>query len=169
MLLSLARFWINCKAGVAPMLALGIIPLIGAIGAAVDYGHASSVKAAMQYAIDATALMLAKNANAEQCPASNLRELDFPGQFQPSRRAKCPGWRHLHFGTGGFNVAINGTATVNTNFMGMIGYSQIPISTTATVNWNNAKLRVVSWPRFLWTPHCPREPRRNGPHERQSS
>jgi hypothetical protein len=27
----------------------------------------------------------------------------------------------------------------------------------------------VSWPRFLWTPHCPREPRRNGPHERQSS
>ena len=28
---------------------------------------------------------------------------------------------------------------------------------------------AVSWPRFLWTPHCPREPRRNGPHERQSS
>jgi SRSO17 transposase len=29
--------------------------------------------------------------------------------------------------------------------------------------------QLLSWPRFLWTPHCPREPRRNGPHERQSS
>ena len=29
--------------------------------------------------------------------------------------------------------------------------------------------RVLSWPRFLWTPHCPLEPRRNSPHERQSS
>jgi hypothetical protein len=27
----------------------------------------------------------------------------------------------------------------------------------------------VSWPRFLWTPHCPLEPRRNGPHEGQFS
>ena len=25
------------------------------------------------------------------------------------------------------------------------------------------------WPRFLWTPHCPLEPRRNGPHEGQFS
>jgi len=27
----------------------------------------------------------------------------------------------------------------------------------------------MSWPRFLWTPHCPLEPRRNGPHEGQFS
>jgi SRSO17 transposase len=27
----------------------------------------------------------------------------------------------------------------------------------------------LSWPRFLWTPHCPLEPRRNGPHEGQFS
>ena len=29
--------------------------------------------------------------------------------------------------------------------------------------------QTVSWPRFLWTPHCPLEPRRNGPHEGQFS
>jgi hypothetical protein len=32
-----------------------------------------------------------------------------------------------------------------------------------------SKQRGVSWPRFLWTPHCPLEPRRNGPHEGQFS
>ena len=25
---------------------------------------------------------------------------------------------------------------------------------------------AMSWLRFLWTPHCPTEPRRNEPHER---
>ena len=34
---------------------------------------------------------------------------------------------------------------------------------------DKAKVEVVSWPRFLWTPHCPLEPRRNGPHEGQFS
>ena len=34
--------------------------------------------------------------------------------------------------------------------------------------WALALLKV-SWPRFLWTPHCPLEPRRNGPHEGQLS
>ena len=29
--------------------------------------------------------------------------------------------------------------------------------------------QLLSWPRFLWTPHCPLEPRRNGPHEGQFS
>src|SRR5262249_21818059 len=44
---------------------------------------------------------------------------------------------------GGFNVAVSGSATVTTNFMGLFGYSQIPITTNTTANWNNAKLRVA--------------------------
>jgi hypothetical protein len=32
-----------------------------------------------------------------------------------------------------------------------------------------SELTLLSWPRFLWTPHCPLEPRRNGPHEGQFS
>jgi DNA invertase Pin-like site-specific DNA recombinase len=31
------------------------------------------------------------------------------------------------------------------------------------------KPKLLSWPRFLWTPHCALEPRRNGPHEGQFS
>ena len=52
----LARFFKDRKAGVAPLLALGIIPLVGTVGAAVDYSRASSVRAAMQAAGDATAI-----------------------------------------------------------------------------------------------------------------
>src|SRR5262245_10346286 len=58
-----ARFFQDCKGGVAPLLALGIIPLVGAVGASIDYSRASSTRAAMQAAGDATALMLAKVAS----------------------------------------------------------------------------------------------------------
>jgi Flp pilus assembly protein TadG len=144
MLLSLARFWTNCKGGVAPMLALGIIPLMGAIGAAVDYGRANSVKAAMQNAIDATALQLAKNAGSLssaqlQSSASSM----FLANFNRPEAQNVQVGATYSSGTGGFNVAITGSATVNTNFMGLFGYSQVPITTSATVNWNNAKLRVA--------------------------
>src|SRR5882672_9337582 len=55
------RFLKDRKAGVAPLLALGIMPLMGAVGAAVDYSRANSMRTSMQSALDATALMLAKD------------------------------------------------------------------------------------------------------------
>jgi Flp pilus assembly protein TadG len=42
--------------------ALALVPMMGFVGAAVDYRRANSDKAAMQAAVDATALMLSKNA-----------------------------------------------------------------------------------------------------------
>ena len=42
--------------------ALSIVPIVGFVGAAVDYSRANSAKAAMQAAADATALMLSKYA-----------------------------------------------------------------------------------------------------------
>ena len=42
------------------IFALSIVPIVGLVGAAVDYSNANSVKAAMQAASDATALMMAK-------------------------------------------------------------------------------------------------------------
>jgi len=49
-------------ANVTVTFALSTIPMVGFVGAAVDYSHANSVKTALQAATDATALMLAKNA-----------------------------------------------------------------------------------------------------------
>ena len=42
------------------MFALAVIPVVGFVGAAVDYSRANSVKAGMQSALDATALAMAK-------------------------------------------------------------------------------------------------------------
>src|SRR5690242_21869741 len=47
---------------VAITFAIATLPILGFVGAAVDYSRANSVKAAMQTALDSTALMLSKEA-----------------------------------------------------------------------------------------------------------
>jgi Flp pilus assembly protein TadG len=59
---NILRFRAECGGNVAVMFALALVPVAGAVGAAVDYSHANSVKVAMQAAVDATALKLAKEA-----------------------------------------------------------------------------------------------------------
>jgi len=45
----------------------------------------------------------------------------------------------------------------------------VEIAQVDALDENAVEQHIVSWPRFLWTPHCPLEPRRNGPHEGQFS
>ena len=52
----------EAAAGVAPMMALAALPLFGFVGAAVDYSRANSARTAMQAALDASALMMSKDA-----------------------------------------------------------------------------------------------------------
>ena len=47
---------------VAITFAIATLPVIGGVGAAVDYSHANAVKVAHQAALDSTALMLSKEA-----------------------------------------------------------------------------------------------------------
>jgi Flp pilus assembly protein TadG len=58
----LTRFWKNRQGSVAPLVGIAIIPLMGAVGAAVDYSQANATRTAFQNALDSTALMLSKTA-----------------------------------------------------------------------------------------------------------
>ena len=58
----LRRFKRDNRGNVAVIFALATLPIIGFVGAAVDFSHANSVKASLQAALDSTALMLAKYA-----------------------------------------------------------------------------------------------------------
>ena len=65
------REFARAKGGnVALTFGLATLPVIGSVGAAIDYGHANSVKAAMQVALDSTALMISRDA-----PTMNKKDL----------------------------------------------------------------------------------------------
>src|SRR6266536_3372977 len=58
-----SRFFADPRGGVAPVFALGLVPLIGLVGAGVDYGRGSGARASMQAALDAAAMIVAKEAS----------------------------------------------------------------------------------------------------------
>ena len=61
----LARFLTNTRGGVAPLMAVMAVPIMAAVGMAVDYSRINAARTAFQVALDATALMMSKNAATE--------------------------------------------------------------------------------------------------------
>jgi Flp pilus assembly protein TadG len=142
--MTFARFFKDRRGGVAPMLALGIVPLVAGVGAAVDYSRANAVRTAMQNAADATALMLAKNASSLSASQIQTNATSyFLANFTRPEAQNAQVTATYSQGQAGFTVKVDGTATVGTTFVSMLGISQIPLTTSTSVNWNNAKLRVA--------------------------
>ena len=139
----LVRFLKNCRGGVAPMMGILALPLMGSVGVAVDYSRASAARTALQAALDSTALMLSKTAATQtgadlQTTATNT----FNALFTRSDVSNVAVTAN-YVSTNGSKVVLNGSATVNTNFLGVLGYDHIDISASTTSTWGNIRLRVA--------------------------
>jgi Flp pilus assembly protein TadG len=131
------------RGNVAITFALATLPIIGSVGAAVDYSRANFVKATMQQALDSTALMLSKEAATDtssqlQTKASNY----FKALFNP------PGAQNItvsvtYSSSGGSNLVINGSASVPTTFAAVLGIDAINVSSSSTAKWGSLRLRVA--------------------------
>ena len=139
----LSRFWNNCRGGVAPMVGIAIIPLLGAVGAAVDYSRANSARTAFQIALDSTALMLSKTAATE--PVSDLQTAatDTFNALFTRPDVKDVTVTADYSSTNGSQIVLSGNATINTNFLGVLGIDQIHIAASTTSVWGNTRLRVA--------------------------
>ncbi len=139
----LAHFLKNCRGGVAPMMAFLALPLMGSVGVAVDYSRASATKTAFQAALDSTALMLSKTAATQsgadlQTAATNT----FNALFTRAD-AKNVAVTATYSSAGGSKVTLSGSANIDTNFLSVLGYSQLHITASSTSTWGNTRLRVA--------------------------
>ena len=139
----LSRFMQDCRGGVAPMFALALLPLIGLTGAAVDYSRANSVRVGMQAAIDATALAMAKLApTLTQSELQTKTNAHFQAMFNHPE-AKNIVITPTYSTTGGSQLTIAVSGSMDTTFMNVMGYSSLNIGSTSTVKWGNNRLRVA--------------------------
>ena len=139
----LSRYLQDRRGSVAPMFALAIIPVFGLVGAAVDYSRANSVKAGMQSALDATALAMAKLApTLTQSELQTKSTAYFQAMFTHPE-AKNVTVTPNYTASGGAQLTLSGSASVDTSFMKVMGYSNLGIKSTATVKWGNNRLRVA--------------------------
>jgi Flp pilus assembly protein TadG len=121
-----SQFWKNCRGGVAPIVALAALPLLGFTGAAVDYSQALSARTAMQAALDSTALAVAKqDASGAQIP--DQAQQFFNAVFVRPEVQNLALTADTASANGGMSVNLSASGFVKTTFLGVVGISVINI------------------------------------------
>ncbi|HET7681946.1 MAG TPA: pilus assembly protein TadG-related protein [Xanthobacteraceae bacterium] len=127
---------------IAILFALASIPVVGLMGAAVDYSRANAVKADLQSALDATALMVSKTAGSMTTEQLQSAAQSYFAALFKNPEAVSFNVVATYNSSGGSSVVLDGTASVPTDFMGILGISAMDVGSSATVRWGTSRLRV---------------------------
>ncbi|HWK93875.1 MAG TPA: VWA domain-containing protein [Pseudolabrys sp.] len=138
-----ARFLKDRRGNIAPMMALLAVPLIGSAGVAIDYSQASAARTAFQTALDATALAMSKTAATQNPGELQAAASNYFNALFASPQARDVTVTATYTGTAGSKLALNATATLKTNVLGILGYGDIDIAASATSTWGETRLRVA--------------------------
>jgi Flp pilus assembly protein TadG len=128
---------------VALTFAMATLPIIGGVGAAVDFSRANSIKSAMQAALDSTALMLAKEATTDTASQLQTNANNYFKALFNRTDAPNPTITASYTTSGGSAVVVNGSVSMPTNFLGVIGYNSLTINSSSTTKWGSTRLRVA--------------------------
>ncbi len=141
----LARFARDERGNIAVIFAFAVLPILGLVGAAVDYSRATNARTAMQAALDSTALMISKDAasmTAEQ--VSTKAKAYFAAMYKHPEAPASNVTAAYTPNTGkGATVQVSASGSINTNFMKIAGYPTIDFKSGATTTWGNTRLRVA--------------------------
>jgi Flp pilus assembly protein TadG len=137
----LRRFTLNSAGNVALTFGIATFPILGAVGAAVDFSRANDVKSAMQSALDATALMLSRDAATLSTDDLNTKAKNYFLAMFVRPEATNVTVTASYSQSGGSQVIVNGAAKVPTAIMGIVGYNSININGSSTAKWCSERLR----------------------------
>jgi Flp pilus assembly protein TadG len=140
---SLQRFGRAERGNVMITFALATIPMIGFVGAAVDYSRGNAAKASMQAAVDATALMLSKDVASLSSSAMNTKATSIFSALLNRPDVANVIVTPTYSTDTGTQLVVTATGKVATTFMKVMGQTQLNIDVSSTVRWGNSKLRVA--------------------------
>ena len=125
--------------------ALTIVPIIGFVGVAIDYSRANSAKAAMQSAIDSTALFLSKDAQtATSEQLSQKANSYFQALFTRTDVTNIAIAATMTTpAAGSFQLNLTGSGTVATLLTKVIGVDSLTINASSQVVWGIKKLELA--------------------------
>ena len=138
-------FGANRSGNATLMFALALIPVFGAVGAAVDYSRANSARTSMQAVLDATTLMFSREGvELTGWQVQRKARAYFNSQFN---RTDVHGLK-LSFslttnGPGDFTIVGEATAKMDTALAQIIGYRTMDLRTTSQVRWGFKSLELA--------------------------
>lgn len=138
----LNRFAKDRNGNVATMFALAIVPIIGFVGAAIDFGRAATLRTSLQAAIDSAALTLSKEAAGLTSAQLSQKATDYvTAQFNRPEAKNLA--ITVSYATAPSKLTLGGSATVDTAFMKVLGIQKMDIGSSTTVQWGMSRLRVA--------------------------
>jgi Flp pilus assembly protein TadG len=155
-----ARRFVGANDGnIAVIFTLAAIPVIGFVGAAIDYSRVNSARSSMQSAIDSTALMLSKDlASGTVLPSTSAVSTAAQNYFtalytNPDGKLVTPAGATQavsatytpNNGNMGNTVQLTVHGSVSTDFMKVLStsLSTMNFTITSTTAWGNVKMRVA--------------------------
>jgi len=143
-LLNALRAFRTARGGnVAITFAFATLPLIGFVGAAIDYSRANTVKTAMQAALDTVSLMLSKEAASDTSDQLQTNAQKYFAALFTRPEAQNAAITASYTTTGGSTIVVNGSVQVPAMFMSVLGFKQFDVNASSTAKWGSTRLRVA--------------------------
>jgi len=136
------------EGNIAVIFAIALVPVIGFVGAAIDYSRANAARSSMQAALDSTALMLSKNLTEGAISASDIdaKAAVYFAALYNNKDAATPtvhGTYTAKDASGASTVVVTGSSSVTTDFMKVAGFPKLDFNTSSTATWGTARMRVA--------------------------
>jgi len=143
----LSRFGRSDNGNIAVLFAIAAVPILSFVGAAIDYTRANTARTAMQAALDSTALMLAKDLTDGIITTAQLgtkAQAYFTALYTNTDAKSVVINAGYTQNTGsGSTIQLNGSGTVDTDFMRVAGFPNLNFNTASTSVWGNTRMRVA--------------------------
>lgn len=139
----LMTFLKDRRGSVAPIMAALAVPLIGAVGVAIDLTQANATRTAFQAALDSTALAMSKTASQQSGAALQASVTNYFNALFARPNVSDIVLNATYTTVGGSKLAVTGSALLQTNVLGVLGYENFAINAAATSTWGDTRLRVA--------------------------
>jgi Flp pilus assembly protein TadG len=135
------------EGNIAVIFCVALVPLLGFVGAAVDYTRANAARSSMQAALDSTALMVSKDlSEGIITPAQvNAKAQSYFTALYTNNDAKSVSVNATYTANSsmGSNILVNGSGAVTTDFLKVAGFPNINFNSSSTAAWGNVRMRVA--------------------------
>jgi Flp pilus assembly protein TadG len=139
-LFRLRAFAHDKRGNVAILFGIALIPLLLAVGAAVDYGRVIMVRDRMSDAADASALAIGSWTGLTQAQLTTKAQQFFAANYPPSNLGTVG---TLNVAFAGDNIDVSVSGSVPTTFLKLANIDSLPATATAVITKKENNLEVV--------------------------
>lgn len=146
----IARLAGDDQGNIAVIFAIALVPVLGFIGAAIDYSRAVQARTSLQVALDSAALMVSKdltNGTIKETDIETKTKSYFSGLYTGRNGTVSTADIHVTYtaknANGISNIVVTGSGTMPTDFMRIAGYPTIDFNASSTSAWGNTRMRVA--------------------------